>query len=83
VGRLERAIDPVRSLAGRGMAQTESRADFSAARRGKKKARVNPIALDILILCAVLAIRIPVYGSSDDFLLHRGVDQHIVFDKTA
>jgi hypothetical protein len=27
--------------------------------------------------------KIPVYGSSDDFLLHRRIGQHIVFDKTA
>jgi hypothetical protein len=27
--------------------------------------------------------KVPVYGSSDDFLLHRRIDQHIVFDKTA
>jgi hypothetical protein len=30
-----------------------------------------------------VAAKIPVYGSSDDVLLHRRVDQHIVFDKTA
>jgi hypothetical protein len=33
-------------------------------------------------LIGVIA-KIPVDGSSDDVLLHRRVDQHIVFDKTA
>ena len=53
----------------------EMYSDLSTVRRLNSAKRMNS-------LIGVIA-KIPVDGSSDDVLLHRRVDQHIVFDKTA
>ena len=53
----------------------EMHGDLSTVRRLNSAKRMNS-------LIGVVS-KIPVDGSSDDFLLHRRVDQHIVFDETA